>query len=87
MLTVGEGSSPSIAGSVRCMDKYQMPYELVSQENHQIKYPMLKFPKHYTYMVDTSAGVLHADKALLAYQVWLDITFTVNQTLVGARGV
>ena len=69
MLTVGDGESASIAGSVRCMDKYNMPYKLIKQEEHKVAFPMLNFPDNFTYMVDISAGILQADKALLVFQV------------------
>ncbi|KAK3091293.1 hypothetical protein FSP39_018701 [Pinctada imbricata] len=68
MLTVGKSQNPSIEGSVRYMKKYEMPYEVLAKEDNRKRYPMLNFPPNFTFMIDKDAGVLHADKALLAFQ-------------------
>lgn len=68
MLAVGSGDAFT-RGTVPCLHRHGIPHRVL--DYHQIKqlYPMIEYPRDYTFVLDDSAGILMADKALLSYQV------------------
>lgn len=68
MLAVGSGDAFT-RGTVPCLHRHGFPHRVL--DYHQMKqlYPMIEYPRDYTFVLDDSAGILMADKALLSYQV------------------
>lgn len=68
MLAVGSGDAFT-RGTVPCLHRHGIPHRVL--DHHQMKqlYPMIEYPRDYTFVLDDSAGILMADKALLSYQV------------------
>lgn len=56
-------------GTIRCLQRHGIPHQVMDYQRVKQAYPMIEFPRDYTFVVDKSGGILRADKALLSYQV------------------
>ena len=68
MLTMGS-SDKFTMGTIRCLQRHGIAHEVFDYRGIKQAYPMIEYPKDYTFVVDKSGGILRADKALLAYHV------------------
>lgn len=68
MLTMGS-SDKFTMGTIRCLQRHGIAHEVFDYRGIKQAYPMIEYPKDYTFVVDKTGGILRADKALLAYHV------------------
>lgn len=66
MLTMGS-SDKFTMGTIRCLQRHGIAHEVFDYRGIKQAYPMIEYPKDYTFVVDKTGGILRADKALLAY--------------------
>eukprot|EP00105_Crassostrea_gigas_P038872 XP_019923020.1 PREDICTED: peroxisomal sarcosine oxidase isoform X1 [Crassostrea gigas] len=67
MLAVGSGDAFT-RGTVPCLHRHGIPHRVLDYQQMKQLYPMIEYPRDYTFVLDDSAGILMADKALLSYQ-------------------
>lgn len=69
MLALGSGDAFT-RGTVPCLQRHGIPHRVLDYRQLKQLYPMIEYPRHFTFVVDDSAGILMADKAMLSYQVY-----------------
>lgn len=69
MLTMGAPGDTFTMGTIRCLQRHGIPHQVMDYQGVKQAYPMIEFPRDYTFVVDKSGGILRADKALISYQV------------------
>lgn len=69
MLTMGAPGDTFTKGTIRCLQRHGIPHQVMDYQGVKQAYPMIEFPRNYTFVVDKSGGILRADKALISYQV------------------
>lgn len=68
MLTMGAPGDTFTMGTIRCLQRHGIPHQVMDYQGVKQAYPMIEFPRNYTFVVDKSGGILRADKALISYQ-------------------
>ncbi|XP_065937101.1 peroxisomal sarcosine oxidase [Magallana gigas] len=68
MLTMGAPGDTFTMGTIRCLQRHGIPHQVMDYQGVKQAYPMIEFPRDYTFVVDKSGGILRADKALISYQ-------------------
>ena len=69
MLTVEKGPGKGLDQIISSLVKAEENFQVLSNKKLKEKFPELSFSPHYSAVLETSAGVLKADKCLRVLQV------------------
>ncbi|XP_048738574.2 peroxisomal sarcosine oxidase-like [Ostrea edulis] len=67
MLTMGSADDKFTMGTIRCLQCHGIPHQTMDYNQMKRAYPMIEFPRDFTFVIDKSGGILRADKALMSY--------------------
>ena len=73
MLSVAPKSSGVLQRYQKSMENCDAPYEMLSSHQLHMRYPQFRLTSDYEGQLDCEAGVLKAERALLAMQVKIDL--------------
>lgn len=69
MVQVGDNVDKTLKLTEEALKKSGTPYDKLTPVQLEKRYPMVKYPHVFTGLVDHNAGILRADRALIAYWV------------------
>ena len=70
VLNVGVNNGKFLTSIASAMSRHGMEYEVIQPNQLGQRYPMLSYPLSRGALLDPKGGILRADKALAAFQVW-----------------
>ena len=70
MLLVGDEGTEFLASMTESMQELGVHYEVFHQAEMRRRFPQLRFGPSHVGVLDPSSGVLKAQRALTAFQVW-----------------